>query len=102
MSLAGGGAGAAVVVEAAAVKEWSLVGSQRTQVVGVGVSIEAVALLREGFVKGALLSLQPVKASPFQVMASQAVTQLLLLVRTLVLVLVLVVNFVMAVVELGQ
>lgn len=102
MSLAGGGAGAAVVVEAAAVKEWSLVGSQRTQVVVVGVSIEAVALLREGFVKGGLLSLRPVKASPFQVMASQAVTQLLLLVRTLVLVLVLVVNFVMAVVELGQ
>lgn len=102
MSLAGGGAGAAVVEEAAAVKEWSLVGSQRTQVVVVGVSIEAVALLREGFVKGGLLSLQPVKASPFQVMASQAVTQLLLLVRTLVLVLVLVVNFVMAVVELGQ
>lgn len=89
-----------VVVEAAAVKEWLLVGSQRTQVVAAGVSIEAVALLREGFVKEGLLSLQPVKVSPFQVMASQAETQLLLLAWKLVLVLV--VNFVMVVVELGQ
>lgn len=91
-----------VVVEAAAVKEWLLVGSQRTQVAAAGVSIEAVALLREGFVKEGLLSLLPVKASPFQVMASQAETQLLLLAWKLVLVLVLVVNFVMVVVELGQ
>lgn len=68
-----------VLVAAAGVKELSLVGSQTTQVAVVGVSIEAVALLKEGSARVVQLSLLPVKVFPFQVMAFQAQALLLFL-----------------------
>lgn len=56
-----------VVVE----EEWSQVGSQRTPVVVVGVAIEAVVQLKEGFARADQLSSLPVKAFPFQATAYQ-------------------------------
>ena len=88
------------------VKVWSQVGSQRTQVVVVGVSIEAVVQLKEGFARVDQLSSLPVKAFPFQVMAFQALALWWLAAWIVVVVLVLVVLVAVlvavGVVELGQ
>lgn len=77
------------MVREVVVKLWLPVGSQRTQVEVVGVSIEAVVLLKEGSVKVDLPSLLPVEDFPFQVMASQTLAQLLVLAVVVVLVVVL-------------
>ena len=53
-----------------AVKEWSLVGSQRTRVEAVGVSIGEEVQPGEGSEEVAQLSSQPAKAFPSPVMAS--------------------------------
>lgn len=86
------------------VKVWLLVGSQRTQAEVVDASIEAVVQLKEESVKVDLLSLLPVEDFPFQVMASQALAQLLVLavVVVLVVVLKLVVVIVLVVERSGQ
>lgn len=52
------------------VKEWSLVGSQKTQEEVEGVSIEEGVQPGEGSEEVVQLSSQPAKAFPFQVMAS--------------------------------
>lgn len=80
------------------VKEWSQVGSQMTPVVVVGVAIEAVVQLKEGFARAGQLSSLPVKAFPFRAMAYQARAPWLFVAWIEVVVLVVAVG----VVELGQ